>query len=251
MKKYLFLAGAAVFGLCSAASAAINCQTLPSCDELGYEWTAEACSGQKTLKCPFDQNALYCTNPRQPDNCQVGSVLYEDKKCYASAPSGQNPIGVVFDTSKRLAVALTPAQGYKKWGAYGIDISGLENCSSGNFASCGTDGQANTDKIIAAIGSDTTTAAGWCKSTGGFLPSANELFLLNVSSTKEKVNAGLSTLPNANTILLGDRGYYLSSNEISSTNVLSIQARGASASGVAARKTQTGSALYVRCAVSY
>ncbi len=220
MKKYLFLAGATVFGLCSAASAAINCQTLPSCDELGYEWTAEACSGQKTLKCPFNQNALYCTNPRQPDNCQVGSVLYEDKKCYASAPSGQNPIGVVFDTSKRLAVALTPAQGYKKWGAYGIDISGLENCSSGNFASCGTDGQANTDKIIAAIGSDTTTAAGWCKSLGYFLPSAGELQTL--SNNKTKVNEGLSTLPNPDTILIDDSGYYWSSTESDTSNALTL-----------------------------
>ena len=100
MKKYLLFAGAAVLGLCSAASAAINCQTLPSCEELGYAYDASWCVGQKMLKCPFDQNAIYCTNSYKEIECQIGSVLYEDKKCYTSAPRGKSPIGVVFDTSK-------------------------------------------------------------------------------------------------------------------------------------------------------
>lgn len=257
MKKYLLLASVVLAGtVVGGAYAAIDCSTPPSCGEMGYSYSEDQCSGQKILRCPFDETQVFCSEPSgsslsEEIPCEIGSVLYDDKKCYTSAPSGKNPIGVVFNTDKRLAISVTASKTSVQWGGYGTDISDLPNCTSASVGTCSaaTDGEDNTNKIVAAIGSD--SAAGWCKSTGGFLPSASELFLLKSSSTKEKVNAGLSTLPNANTILLGDSGYYLSSNEISSTNVLSIQASGASASGLSTRKTQTGSALYVRCAVSY
>lgn len=258
MKKYLLLASVVLAGtVVGGAYAAIDCSTPPSCGEMGYSYSEDQCSGQKILRCPFDETQVFCSEPSgsslsEEIPCEIGSVLYDDKKCYTSAPSGKNPIGVVFNTDKRLAISVTASKTSVtsvQWGGYGTDISDLPNCNGTSVGSCSaaTDGEDNTNKIVAAIGSD--SAAGWCKSTGGFLPSARELDILKISSTKEKVNAGLSTLPNANTILLGDSGYYyLSSNEISSTNVLSI---GSLSSGLSTRKTQTGSALYVRCAVSY
>ena len=183
MKKYLFLVGAAVFGACSAVNAAVNCQTLPSCDELGYGWTAEECAGQKILKCPFDENALYCTNPAGETECQVGSVLYNDKKCYNSTPSGKSAIGVVFDTSKRLAVALDYNGGIVGSTQEEDYISGLEPCSD---LGCDLGGKVYSEKIVAFFGTGSDYAAGYCynKTDGGlakgswFLPSYAELSTL-------------------------------------------------------------------------
>ena len=223
MKKYLLFAGAAVLGLCSAASAAINCQTLPSCEELGYAYDASWCVGQKMLKCPFDQNAIYCTNPYKEIECQIGSVLYEDKKCYTSAPRGKSPIGVVFDTSKRLALSLkspdTLENPYQStnWGGDGIDIPDLENYTEEAINSSDTDGQTNTDKIIAALGmgNGINVAAGGCKNIGGFLPSISELKTL--FSNKAKVKEGLSSLPDADHLInenyFDENHYFWSSNE--------------------------------------
>ena len=181
MKKYLFLVGAAVFGACSAVNAAVNCQTLPSCDELGYGWTAEECAGQKILKCPFDENALYCTNPAGETECQVGSVLYNDKKCYNSTPSGKSAIGVVFDTSKRLALALDYNGGIVGSTQKEDYISGLEPCDA--FSGCDLGGKVYSEKIVAFFGTGSDYAAGYCynKTDGGlakgswFLPSTDEL----------------------------------------------------------------------------
>lgn len=37
-----------------------TCQTPPSCTELGYNMTAEDCSGKTSIKCPFDSSKIYC-----------------------------------------------------------------------------------------------------------------------------------------------------------------------------------------------
>ena len=256
MKKYLLFAGAAVLGLCSAASAAINCQTLPSCEELGYAYDASWCVGQKTLKCPFDQNAIYCTNPYKEIECQIGSVLYEDKKCYTSAPRGKSPIGVVFDTSKRLALSLKSPDTLENrrqgtnWGGDGIDIPDLENYTLEAINSSDTDGQTNTDKIIAALGmgNGTNVAAGWCKNIGGFLPSISELKTLY--SNKAKVKEGLSSLPDADHLIgegVYESIYFWSSNEKDDEWAWAMNLYSAKSVAQSAKKTLS----YTRCAVAY
>lgn len=57
MKKYFILA--AVLSLNSvSAQAALNCQTLPTCAELGFTEDSSTCSGG--LTCPFDETKKWC-----------------------------------------------------------------------------------------------------------------------------------------------------------------------------------------------
>lgn len=83
----------------------------PTCAELGYTQTLEYCQSVSAagniLKCPFDLEKVFCI-ANGDENCQIGSILYEDKKCHTS--SNLTPIGVVFDTSKKLAIALTSSE---------------------------------------------------------------------------------------------------------------------------------------------
>lgn len=49
------------FGLLpSQVLAAVDCQTLPSCEALGYTYSASDCNGMSIVKCPFDQSKLFC-----------------------------------------------------------------------------------------------------------------------------------------------------------------------------------------------
>ena len=43
--------------------------------------------------------------------CVVYDVLYNDLKCYIANPSGKTAIGVVFDTTNKLAIKLTYRDG--------------------------------------------------------------------------------------------------------------------------------------------
>ncbi len=209
MKKYLLFSGAAILGLCSMANAAVDCRDLPDCEEYGYTLTASDCAGRASLKCPFDYSKLFCV-VKEPTgkNCVVGALLYDDLNCYryTSAPSGKNAIGVVFDTTKRLAVLLTPPQ-KRKWGAEDRGYM-VTDVTSGDYTYTSTDGQENTQILIGAMGSGTDTAAGYCYGLGGFLPSASELKTLY--DNKEIVNNKLNSLPNSSTILISD--IYWSSN---------------------------------------
>ena len=101
------LGGLAVAG---TAWAALDCGPVPSCEELGFTNTADECGDSGMLKCPFDETAVFCRKKALVTGvgCEVGSVLYSDLNCYKpdAAPSGLTAIGVVFDTYKKLAVAL-------------------------------------------------------------------------------------------------------------------------------------------------
>ena len=107
MRKYLLLAGAALIGLGGSAYAALDCNTPPTCDELGYAYPSHWCENQAVLKCPFDQTKVFCGKPKDPDapiTCEVGSILFNDFKCYDKAPTDLSEVlGVVFDPVKRLA----------------------------------------------------------------------------------------------------------------------------------------------------
>ena len=66
MRKYLLLAGIGFCCVSSAALAAIDCATPPSCAEMGYTMTADDCDGKDTLKCPFNLSEVFCNDPWTP-----------------------------------------------------------------------------------------------------------------------------------------------------------------------------------------
>ena len=254
MRKYLLLAGAALIGLGGSAYAAIDCAVPPTCEELGFAYSSAKCDGQSTLKCPFDQTKVFCGEPAAlVVTCTVGAILYDDLKCYDEAPEGKTAVAIVFDTSKKLAIALDQ-QSNIQWGGYGTDISGLYNCTGTNYATCGTAGKDNTQKIVSALGQSLSYAAPSCylKSSysGGlplgswFLPSAMELTTL--WDNKDAVNTSLKTIGGTT---ISTSGYYWSSTELSSSSVLGMILANGLVRGIS--KLISSSDGYARCAVAY
>ena len=62
MKKLIL--SCSLLALTMPAYAALDCDVLPTCEELGYAYPEENCEGQPTLKCPFDDTMLYCPEPQ-------------------------------------------------------------------------------------------------------------------------------------------------------------------------------------------
>ena len=246
MKKILLLTGAVFLGLCSAANAAVDCSTPPSCDALGYSESEDACSGQRMLRCPFDTTKVFCPEPLKQTTCLVGSILYKKKKCYDGTPSGKTPLGIVFDSYKRRAVSLTAPVPSLPWGGYGTDISNLTNCIAENYRTCDIDGQVNTQIINAKI-YGSAHAAGFCAKEGGFLPSMYELKMLY--SNKTYVNNAIQTLPNPDTILIGNTNYLWSSNEIGDISAHTMNL--SDGSFYFNYKDRTNSFVLTRCVYAY
>ena len=252
MRKYLLIMSAGCIGwLATGAQAA--CPVFPTCEEMGYTMTATDCSGRATLKCPSDHAKVFCIADSSTE-CQIGSVLYNDLKCYDEAPSGKTAIGIVFDTSKRLAISLDSGKNSISWGS-SADISGLDNCTGSNYTSCGTDGQSNTQKIIAVQGESASLATVSCyTSTYGslpkgswFLPSASELKTLHNNRTQ--INTGITAAGFSSTISTASI-YYWSSTERNSYSALLLGLRNGKVSG-GKFKNRSLSDLYARCAVKY
>ena len=158
------------------ATGYVNWCTKPEtdCAKLGYTKSVSQCAGDY-LQCPYNSAAVFCEDAMETNDeteteaCQLGTVLVGDGNCYDpdAVPTGVVPIGIVFDTANRLAVALTDisrggaAGDIPMWWSSGYcDIPSLENCSDSNsLMSCGADGQANTIAILASACGGTTYAA--------------------------------------------------------------------------------------------
>ncbi|MBE6444218.1 MAG: hypothetical protein E7020_06100 [Alphaproteobacteria bacterium] len=80
MKKYLLLCTALTIS--PSAYAALNCAIPPTCEALGYKQTASDCAGQFMLKCPFDDNAVFCGG----SSCSSGQLFIDGscRKVYTS-----------------------------------------------------------------------------------------------------------------------------------------------------------------------
>ena len=64
MKQLIFI----LFTFCviSNTYAQMDCESIPSCAEMGY--TQDSCAGGKGVRCPFDENKFYCAGVKQlPD----------------------------------------------------------------------------------------------------------------------------------------------------------------------------------------
>ena len=117
MKKYLLLASVVLTGAAiGGAYASIDCSTLPSCSELGYSMTASECGNMSKLKCPFGEYYFCPTELEEAKvvDCENGSILYDDFKCYTGFPTDKVPLGVVFDFKKNLAVTFDEGD-YTSW----------------------------------------------------------------------------------------------------------------------------------------
>ena len=166
MRKILLMSSALmVSGLLSGGVAEAACIQTPTCSSLGYT-SSSSCTGG--TKCPFG-NAWNCTvvdltnkiteitnkittieekiteieengggsgETTTPDytNCTVGAILYSDKTCSADLIAGKTPIGVVFNSGERLAVALKTSA--LVWSTTNFDIpllGGDENDADGQY----------------------------------------------------------------------------------------------------------------------
>ncbi len=193
------------FFLAASIATAQTCVTPPSCDTLGYKQSASDCSGQeRVLKCPFDQTKMFCLDTITQE-VNVGDILYSDMTVSGNIIVSKTPIGVVFDSSKRLAIALAKSGDQMTWDeseeGESYSIPGLQSIDSNNFE----DGKVETAAIIAYGKSNGKSfpAAEYCNSykTAGtkagdwFLPSYLELQTLAtnrvaVESTLESLGKG-------------------------------------------------------------
>ena len=192
--------------LFTPAANAQNCVNSSRCDELGYTKTAADCAGLDTLVCPFDENKVFCVFSEK--SCEVGDILYKNKKCYVKAIDGKTAIGIVFDTEKRLAMALDEAS--LEWGGYGKEIGSAARGTSGksNTAAILAYGETNNIEYPAAEYCNTYSTAG-TKAGDWFLPSLEELKLL--ADNFSGINSLLTVLGKPT---IGDE-YYWSSSESS------------------------------------
>ena len=209
-----------------------NCVTPPTCDELGFTVNIEDCAGA-ALKCPWDLSKAAC----RVKSAEVPlPILYGDGTVDKKIFENKTPIGIVFDETNRLALALIEVNSSTPigntpvyWSNNYCDIPELMNCQYdyGNIAidSCSADGQTNTAVIlatnddcsgrtIAAIETNLYQPQGcstdFCKKNQWFLPSMRDLAKIYVN--KSTINTCLSLLNSfgAKTLI---ESYYWSSNE--------------------------------------
>ncbi len=154
--KYSMIFTGALFLLVSSPEVrAFNCVQSPDCASLGYTKNATDCKDKVAVKCPTDNTKVFCK-----DEVAVQAplpILYGDGTVTKELVAGKNPIGVVFDESNKLALALTDVKKDGTPGSEGLhwsikyddDIGSLLNCSSAAevSSSCAVDGRSNTDKI--------------------------------------------------------------------------------------------------------
>ena len=82
--------------------------------------------------------------------CELGSVLYENGKCYlpSSAPEGLMSVGVVFNTAQRLAVFKSSHGSLKLSTGTGCSTLSTEFCNNTSLVnSCGTNSEKNSTAL--------------------------------------------------------------------------------------------------------
>ena len=74
MKRGLFLFF--IFCAISNAYAQMECESIPSCAEMGY--TQDSCAGGKGIRCPFDETKFYCAGTKQLPDALEPVITPED-----------------------------------------------------------------------------------------------------------------------------------------------------------------------------
>ncbi len=263
-KSALILSGVLGTFFSTSAIAALNCTASPDCASLGYTMTAADCADGVKVACPTDPTKVFCKAGVQPATCVVGAILGGDQLCYKDKlPDNVKPVGIVFDTTNKLAVALTDinssgsaGSSTMMWATGYYDIPTLGNCT--DLTTCGVDGRANTTAILNCGSSCGTTPAAtatnsyepsgcskdFCKKTKWFLPSMRDLITLY--NAKSYVNASLSLTASSGAKTLTE-SYYWSSTEYGSYNAWGVRMSG----GVRTNDTKNNTNRYVRPVVKY
>ena len=243
--KLLFMALVLKMSLIIPAQAT-TCAVPPTCQQMGYTMKKADCGENPVLRCPFalsDDNQVFCGGGNGAvdevvQDVSVGAILYGDGTVASGVVTGKTPIGVVFDTANRLAVALTDVKKdgtagseTMEWSSSYCDTPGLQNCTATEIPygtnltpiTCGVDGRLNTNAILASTCNGTTYAAtatnnyqpsgctkDFCKKTKWFLPSLRDL--QNIYLQKTQIDASLTLLKTYSaTTVRSD--YYWSSTE--------------------------------------
>ena len=263
-KSALILSGVLGTFFSTSAIAALNCTASPDCASLGYTMTAADCADGVKVACPTDPTKVFCKAGVQPATCVVGAILGGDQLCYKDKlPDGVKPVGIVFDTTNKLAVALTDinssgsaGSSTMMWATGYYDIPTLGNCT--DLTTCGVDGRANTTAILNCGSSCGTTPAAtatnsyepsgcskdFCKKTKWFLPSMRDLITLY--DAKSYVNASLSLTASSGATTLTE-SYYWSSTEFSSDYAWILNVH----SGFRGSYGKSYNNIYVRPVVKY
>ena len=250
------------------ATGYVNWCTKPEtdCAKLGYTKSVNQCS-DGYLKCPYNSAAVFCEDIGAA--VAVGDILYGDGTVANSLVAGKTPIGIVFDTTNHLAVALTDVKKdgtagsssmYWAEGFWDCDIVNLSNCTNeSSLTICGEDGQANTNAILAApengscdgtiiiAGINNYEPSGcnkdFCKKRKWFLPSMRDLITLY--SVKSYINASLNLIASYGGKALKENDYW-SSTEYSGNNAWGLAMDSGERYNVTKRTTG-----YVRPVVKY
>ena len=246
------------------ATGYVNWCTKPEtdCAKLGYTKSVSQCS-DGYLQCPYNTAAVFCEDIGAA--VAVGDILYGDGTVANSLVAGKTPIGIVFDTTNHLAVALTDIKkdgtagsSSMYWASSYCDTPNLDNCtSSDGLTSCGVDGRTNTNAILASTCIGTTYVANganayepsgcskdFCKKTKWFLPSMRDLITLY--NAKSYVNASLSLTASSGAKTLTE-SYYWSSTEYDNFYAWRL----VMSDGYRSASGKTASSLCVRPVVKY
>ena len=248
----------------SSNSFAADCTSTPDCGALGYTKTAAECDGVDTLKCPFDTSKVICFSVKE--EVVEGAILYGDGTVTPEIIASKKPIGVVFDVTNRLAVALTDIKTDGSVGTQQMRWSSSFCVTPNGEAWDGTlidnlsnDGRKNTDAILASTCNGTTYAANavnaynpsncsavFCKQGKWFLPSLGNLF--KIGNNKTTINSTLTSLASQGASTMA--GSYWSSTEYSgSAGESAYNLDIASNSEIGSPKTSLGS--YVRPVIAF
>ena len=182
-----------------------------TCDNGGDIGAEECQSGEQTL---------YSSCATNLSNCEDGDILFSDKSCATGIIPGKTPIGIVFSSTSRLAVALDEKT--LEWGGYGKEIGSAARGTSGksNTAAILAYGRANNIKYPAAEYCNKYSITG-TKTGDWFLASKGELKLL--SDNFSEINTSLKVLGKA--MSEDSNIYYWSSSEYTSDNAQRIVPR--------------------------
>lgn len=176
-----------------------TCAVPPTCESLGYDKSADECSGLAQLKCPFDQSKYFCTayrNAGEGEPIAVGDIAYSDGTYSAVPIPGKTPVGVVFNTSG-LVIALLPyktdiddfasVSGTMCSGYSSGSTSGWQNPSKAELQSI----YANKTKIDATLTTLATTTLG----TGRYIydTGSNCHNHINFSTGKDMTDCSISS----------------------------------------------------------
>ena len=235
--------------VCFSLTAYAACVQPPNCEELGFTADASKCEGS-FLKCPWDLSKAAC---QEKEEIEIGSILYGDGTVTKEILSNKTPIGIVFDETNRLAVALTDIREdgtvgseTMQWYTYttnlNYNIPLLEDCNmrsdseidyDSNVTSCAVDGRMNTTAILNCGSSCGTMPAAtacnlyqpsgcakdFCKKTKWFLPSIRDLN--NIYQNLSIIEATLTALEHLGAKTFGRRSYW-SSNEVDNDSAWSF-----------------------------